>query len=510
MTPPRSGTTVTAFIDYVDYYKAIGETLARIAPNGVVVVAGWAIDLNTPIPSDGGMVGIGSLLARKGKEGCRVRVLLSGHINGPNTDAANWLNSQKGCAAIVDDRVLLAGCFHQKSVVAELSSGTVAFLGGMDFGAERLAAPDRAPWHDVQVKLEGPAAVDVFDTLADRWTTHQAANSFAHFALPRSNAKAVPSQRGCVAQVVKTYGNPRSNVPLTKLRPTIPSLTASPFLSFGSSPNPLAEFGFAPRGNSSIHDLLVRAIQSTEEYIYLEDQYFVASAEMARDRLLLRSLAKTISKPNFKHLIVLTCGVGTIQSELLQTNRRRRALWDVLGSVHPDKISVWCYKNGTDRCYWQHSKTWIFDDRFALVGSANFNRRGLSHDGELGVGFMDLSAGTGNSLPFPHDLRIRLWMKHLSTPRRPLLRDQLIDFSGARKFWTEAEGSFLARLDVVNGDPFQADRLLKVDPAPPSAGFWEKLFVGAGRKVQDLYKWSVNEQQNFANQWDYVLDPDGS
>lgn len=38
---------------------------------------------------------------------------------------------------------------------------------------------------------------------------------------------------------------------------------------------------------------------------------------------------------------------------------------------------------------WVHSKTWVFDDQLAIVGSANVNRRGFSHDSEAGVAFGD-------------------------------------------------------------------------------------------------------------------------
>jgi phosphatidylserine/phosphatidylglycerophosphate/cardiolipin synthase-like enzyme len=510
VTPPRDGTQLTAFIDYVDYYRAIGETLSAVQPGGVIVVVGWTMDLGTPIPVQGKMIGIGDLLAAKGKSGCRVRVMLSGHLTGSNDGVVNWFNAKAGCAAILDGRLLLVGCFHQKSVVAELPGGTVAFLGGMDFGTERLAAPDRAPWHDVQVKLEGQSAMDVFDTLSDRWTTHTDANIYAHFALPRPKPEA--NAQGCSVQVVKTYGNPKNHIPLTRLQlpglaPLINPLFAPSFLppeTEGSN------FAFAPNGNSSIHDLLVKAIQASEESIYIEDQYFVASAEMARDRLLLRSLAQTLAKKSFKHLIVLTCGVGTVQGELCQTNQRRRGLWDVLGAAFPGKLTAWCYKNGTDRCYWQHSKTWIFDDRFAVVGSANFNRRGLSHDGELGAGIMDLRGGTGGTLPFPHDLRVRLWMKHLSTPKRPLRPDQLYDFAAGAKFWTDDEESFLAKLDLVNGEPRQPDRLLVPGPVPPGSSAWKSFMYGALQAAHAAYKWSITEEQNYANQWDYALDPDGN
>jgi len=56
-----------------------------------------------------------------------------------------------------------------------------------------------------------------------------------------------------------------------------------------------------------------------------------------------------------------------------------------------------------------HAKTWIFDDRFAIIGSANCNQRGWTHDSESCVGTFDESKDTPGTYTFAHRLRIRLW-----------------------------------------------------------------------------------------------------
>jgi phosphatidylserine/phosphatidylglycerophosphate/cardiolipin synthase-like enzyme len=149
-------------------------------------------------------------------------------------------------------------------------------------------------------------------------------------------------------------------------------------------------FGFSPRGESGIHDLLVKAIRVAETSIYVEDQYFALAAAIGGTNELLDALASTVAKSSFRHLVVITCDVGTIQGELYQVNRRRRDLWNRVAGRFSDKVSVWAYKGGQNRCYWLHAKAWIFDDTFAVIGSANFNRRSLSTDGELAVGVVDL------------------------------------------------------------------------------------------------------------------------
>jgi phosphatidylserine/phosphatidylglycerophosphate/cardiolipin synthase-like enzyme len=265
------------------------------------------------------------------------------------------------------------------------------------------------------------------------------------------------------------------------------------------------EYRFSPSGDSGIHDLLLGAIRATRHHIYVEDQYFVASGAIAGDRELLRALAETIARPSFTHLVVLTCGVGTVQVELRQTNLRRRELWRAIAGRNADKISVWAYKGGQDRCYWQHAKTWIFDDELAVVGSANFNRRGLCHDGELAVAVHDPAAA--ESLPWPHELRVRLWHKHLPTPRRPVSRDQLVDFDRARSLWADTPDTYLARLDLDRGEPGQPDRALVCDPARPRGGGWAESMESWACAFHDLVAPGPMGREL---QWDLVLDPDGS
>src|SRR6201985_2916194 len=174
VAPFRDGIDVDFYIEYVDYYAAAGASLARARPGALILLAGWSCERETPFAQP---LERGDLLADRGKNGCRVCVLLSGHIRGPNLGVVNWLERQPGCAAVADDRLRLPGTFHQKAMFVEEPDGPVAFVGGMDFARDRLRQPDRPPWHDVQVRVTGLAAIDVRDVLADRWDTLDISNA---------------------------------------------------------------------------------------------------------------------------------------------------------------------------------------------------------------------------------------------------------------------------------------------------------------------------------------------
>jgi phosphatidylserine/phosphatidylglycerophosphate/cardiolipin synthase-like enzyme len=58
-------------------------------------------------------------------------------------------------------------------------------------------------------------------------------------------------------------------------------------------------------------------------------------------------------------------------------------------------------------------ETWIFDDEFAIIGSANCNNRGYTHDSEVVAGIYDKSYGGFLPVPFAKALRISLWKEHL-------------------------------------------------------------------------------------------------
>ncbi len=178
------------------------------------------------------------------------------------------------------------GFLHQKIQLVKRATPDaggnrfVAYLGSVDLHFDRLDAPghhgqtyqepDKAPgppkalpFHDVHARITGPVAADVFKAWDERYLYH-AAESVARGEIaaslptvfpPPSAADAValpPQPAGHVAQVARTYFKPA------------PGSTTQPF-------------PFAPNGERTVADSLLRCVQAARQYIYLEDQYFTPS-----------------------------------------------------------------------------------------------------------------------------------------------------------------------------------------------------------------------------------------
>src|SRR5208283_4980090 len=98
------------------------------------------------------------------------------------------------------------------------------------------------------------------------------------------------------------------------------------------------------------------------------------------------------------------------------------------------KVKIYAYKALPVSPYLVHSKMWIFDDKFAIISSANSNRRSYSHDSEVGVGVADPAAASGE-MPFAQDLRVKLWLKHLNAKGPTRKSSDVLDFEAGAKLW---------------------------------------------------------------------------
>lgn len=61
-----------------------------------------------------------------------------------------------------------------------------------------------------------------------------------------------------------------------------------------------------------------------------------------------------------------------------------------------------------------HSKMFVFDDKFAVIGSANCNNRGYNHDSEVIAGIFEQERDNASDPVLAKWLRMRLWSEHLN------------------------------------------------------------------------------------------------
>jgi phosphatidylserine/phosphatidylglycerophosphate/cardiolipin synthase-like enzyme len=252
----------------------------------------------------------------------------------------------------------------------------------------------------------------------------------------------------------------------------------------------------------TIYKLLCRAIQNTTSTIYLEDQYLVESERMGSNLAIPEVLSATISKDSFKKMIILVPGAGSLQHELYQVWRRRTTFWNRLGPDAPAKVRIYMYIDLPESPYIFHSKTWIFDDKFAIVSSANSNRRSYSHDSEVGVGVADPTPANGQ-MPLPKDLRVKLWLKHLNTKGPPRSAADVHNFAASASLW-DTHDIAVEPLDLAKPSNQPADRHIGIGPPQISIELpsFSMLLSSAPKLTVNLMDWD--------REWDYIIDPDGS
>lgn len=388
-------------VDAVVVPHASGESALRAlraaidgttGPSDLIVLAGWAFQMATFL--DAGVTVEDSLRAASAR-GVPIRALFTsastisipfvGDVPVPgggsdNTWSTQFIRSLPTGLAIHDSWVLHAdlvfgaqvqtGSHHQKIWAIAHGDTLTTFIGGIDIDPTRSPFNQVAgvsPWHDVQLETRGDLATDVFSILRDRWNAHPQkppGSDLPTFLPPGTGGNQV-------GRALATFGDPTA------------------FAGLAGPPYP-----FAPRGSKAIRRFLSHAISRAEKFIYLEDQYLVDASigvELAARMPELDGLAIVIPHDN------------AVNGEMRQAARRRSA---VLAPLAPfmDKVAVnWSAQ-------FVHSKLWIFDDQIAVVGSANSNRRGYSHDSEADVAFGDLVVPGA-----VEGLRSQLWTRALGT-----------------------------------------------------------------------------------------------
>jgi phosphatidylserine/phosphatidylglycerophosphate/cardiolipin synthase-like enzyme len=144
------------------------------------------------------------------------------------------------------------GVYHQKFVTVRKHNGEyVSYLGGIDINSDRVDTTlHRAqhPFHDVQVRITGPAILDIVRTYEERAGRHTAPVAIA------SSGLNVPATGSHLVQIARTY-----------------------FKAQGGSAT--VPFDFAPNGDNTPLRTMLSAISQARDFIFIEDQYFTPPNE---------------------------------------------------------------------------------------------------------------------------------------------------------------------------------------------------------------------------------------
>jgi phosphatidylserine/phosphatidylglycerophosphate/cardiolipin synthase-like enzyme len=327
----------------------------------------------------------------------------------------------------------VAQALHQKCAVVD---GHTAFVGGVDLTVEYGGDFDRwdtvahpfalalrstdlgpapHPWHDVHSVLTGAAAGDVQRNVEQRW--HEAGwNLWGRLAPPLLERlvawrSATPGSDDLLREaergVLPPGAGPQEPGPAARVQVvrTIPALT----------------YRFAPRGIHGIAQAYLLALRQARRFIYLESQYLWLEGFNGLDiwrlgweshhmRALMDELAAAAGR-GVTIGLVLPDHPNTGRSftdHTLQWLRER-----VPQAIAAGRLRVFTLATSAPRRrdglmryrpVYVHAKVGIVDDRWATIGSANLNSRGMSHDAELNVAVLDDAVARG--------LRLTLWAEH--------------------------------------------------------------------------------------------------
>jgi phosphatidylserine/phosphatidylglycerophosphate/cardiolipin synthase-like enzyme len=181
---------------------------------------------------------------------------------------------------------------------------------------------------------------------------------------------------------------------------------------------PALTYRFAPAGIYGVAQAYTLAARRAQRFIYLESQYLWLESFVGLDvrrigwrshhmRALLNELAAAAERgvtiavvlpdhPNCGRAFT-DDGVAWLRKHAPRADAAGRLHFFTLATSapHPDRGRM------RYRLVYVHAKVGLVDDRWATVGSANLNSRGVSHDAELNVAALDVE--------FARGLRLMLW-----------------------------------------------------------------------------------------------------
>ncbi len=377
----RSGNSVIPLIDGAQTFASMLEALRTANSSGhYIYLLGWWLTDDLQLSEGDSSSTTRAIFTIASRYGVQVRAMLWDQVGTQNSDEVEHINDLMNGAAVLDDRTLDGfGSHHQKILVVKGPEGLIAFCGGIDINPDRVSwgnsGSDGAPLHDVHFRLQGPAAYDLLRIFLERWQDHP-----DHADLDKNKgpliglAEPVPPKIGTkYVQIGRTYGN-------------------------GPNHDMDPGYNFAPHGETTARQVILRSISEARRFIYMEDQYLV---DMEASQALQAAL------PNIQHLTILIPD-GSI-GDLPQVCYRRQQFIAPLKAAGGDKVRVFILSPPGAFHTYVHSKTYIIDDYFAITGSANCNRRGWTHDSEVVAGVLDTADGE-----FARRLRIALWAEHLN------------------------------------------------------------------------------------------------
>ncbi|MBD0323219.1 MAG: phospholipase [Aldersonia sp.] len=334
-----------------------------------------------------------------------------------------------GGEVLLDQRVRIGGSHHQKLVVIRHPAEPerdVAFAGGIDLchsrrddeshlgdrQAVRMSKRygEYPPWHDVQLRLQGPVVGALDATFRERWNDPAPLDMLSPIAWIEDKLRGADLKPGR----------------LPDQPPDPPACGPHAVQVLRTYPDAHFEYDFAPDGERSIARGYTKALGRARRLIYLEDQYLWS-------RQVADLFARALTENRDLHLIAVVPRYPDVDGRLaLSPNMvgRQQAI-EACRQAAPDRVHIFDVENHHGTPVYVHAKVCVIDDTWASVGSDNFNRRSWTHDSELSCAVLDETrdqrAPSGDARVFARELRLQLLREHLDRAADGSDDDGLID-----------------------------------------------------------------------------------
>jgi len=375
--PIRAGNAVRPLVDGEPAFRRICEAVEAARHSVWVTIAFYQPTFQLP----DGRGNLFDVLDRAVERGLDVRVIFWRHVELEQIDPGAHFSGTPAERAMLQargsrflarwDRAHGAYCQHQKSWLIDASRvNEVAFVGGINLGRGSMVSPGHAPTdagntHDVYVELCGPSASDVHHNFVQRW--NEASDRDAQDGLwpdaasqdqLRFPERASPNTGDAVVQIQRTVRRERYT---------------------DGTPTPGGQMFPIERGETSIADQYLRAIDTAERTLYLEDQA-IGSPQIldALSRALRRGVRVVFVVPIDPN------------SEMAQARRDQRngAFFEALGALgkfeHFTLAGLATRRSsGEYQNVYVHAKIGLIDDAWCTIGSANVANRSFYGDTEL-------------------------------------------------------------------------------------------------------------------------------
>jgi phosphatidylserine/phosphatidylglycerophosphate/cardiolipin synthase-like enzyme len=442
----------SVLVDGETYFSHLNDAL--LLARRSILILGWDFDGRIKLrPQDDGSLALGPLLRDLVEKNPDLHVdILVWSVavwHAPSSPAGlligeDW-QSHPRIRLRLDTRHPIYAAHHQKIVCID---ETLAFCGGIDLTVMRWDSsdhrvndplrrnPDNEPYgsvHDIQMVVQGEAAVALAEIARERW-----------------------QRAGLALSPHAEWREP--------LWP--PSLSAD----FTNTPVALARTFPCCNNHEQIEEiapLTQDIILSARTYIYIENQYLTAPDVG-------KALARKLAEPNGPHVVIVVTKASRGRAEQFVMGRNRERLLRRLTRADRYKRLRIYYPSiceaGDEHPIHVHAKLMIVDDRILRVGSANLNNRSMGLDTECDLVIEARDEETRRGICA---IRERLMAEHLGTTAA-VVRETAI-----------AARSLLIGIDQLNHGKRQL-KAIEVRPRGPIRPVWGTILLDPRRPIRWL------------------------